>query len=333
MTYSKKKKLIITIAVGLLYSCASPLHEGLDLGKPASINNATPAAQEFSGEGVNITATPLKNAVELGEPIYIAIYVTNKGTEPVKIIGSLKPDNPLVDIYSSAKGKEPVILAPMGDMDSAGSIDLGPGQTTGDIAPIFFGANGWNFTQPGTYRISVVVRVPVEKGFARFRSSEAVIEVKPSEAGKELFSMEKLDTYQAGKFLLWRSGDHLENGIKALREISKRYPSAVLTTYITAARAHNLSKPFANYIIGKVRLPDCKQADRLRKTMDMGILSENLQIQEYISRARCHAERKQWNEAMQALKTGAGLTKEQPEFIGYRKTIMMMQERLQRYQN
>ncbi|MDJ0807737.1 MAG: hypothetical protein QNJ78_13000, partial [Gammaproteobacteria bacterium] len=79
--------------------------------------------------------------------------------------------------------------------------------------------------------------------------------------------------------------------------------------------------------------PDCKQADRLRKTMDMGILSENLQIQEYISRARCHAERKQWNEAMQALKTGAGLTKEQPEFIGYRKTIMMMQERLQRYQN
>lgn len=333
MTYSIKGELYLTILVGLLYSCASPLHEGLDLGNPASINNAPPAAQEFTGEGINIMTIPLKQSVEVGEPLYLAIRVTNKGTKPAKIFGALRPDNTLIDIYSSVNGKEPAILAPMGDMDSGGSIDLAPGQTVGDIAPIFFGANGWNFSQPGTYRISVVLRVPVEKGIAMFRSSEAVIEVKPSEAGQELLSMEKLETFQAGKFLLWRSGDHLENGIKALREISKRYPSTVLTAYISAARAHNLSEPFANYIIGKVRLPDCEQADRLRKTYDTEILSENLQIEEYISRAKCHAEEKQWKEAMQVLKAGAGLSKERPEFMGYRRTIMKMQERLQQYLN
>ena len=61
------------------------------------------------------------------------------------------------------------------------------------------------------------------------------------------------------------------------------------------------------------------------------MLTENLVIEDYISKAKCHAEMKRWKEAGEALDAGSKLSKDRPEFRAYYQTIAEMQKRLNEY--
>lgn len=331
MTFNSLSKLFVFGIFSVLIGCTSPLKQGLGLGDPASIANAPAPAKVSQGDGIKVTAMPLKRGVELGEPVYLALRVTNMGQEPVKIIGALRPGDGLIEVYSvDAKGKK-VLLAPYSQGDFGGSTTLAPKQTMGDVFPIFFGANGWNFKEAGEYRITVQLKVPTKGGFSSFSSKPVVLKVGSSKAGKALFSENALTSKQAGKFLLWRSGDHLEAGIKHLTLLSKQHPNSALSSYITAARVQSDSEPFANYIVRRVRAPNCQQANSLRKMMNTNVLPENLLIEDYISQAKCHAESKRWREAKKALDASSKLSADRPEFRAYSQSIAKMQKRLSKY--
>ena len=324
-------RCFMVACVGVMYGCTSPLHKGLDLGDPAPISKAPPPAAVPKGDGLTIKARPLKRTVELGEPVYLALTVVNEGKEPVKIVGGLRPGEGLVEIYSTdAEGKQ-VNLHPIGDGDFEGTVVLAPGRTIGDVLPIFFGSNGWSFTRTGEYRVSAELRVPAKEGFSAFSSEPVIINVKSSEAGQSLFSGEKRSSAEAGKYLLWRSGDHLVAGVELLASLSKRYPESALSSYIAAAHVRNYSEPFANYEKGSVRKADCEKADSFRKMVNKDVLTTNLVIEDYISQARCHAENKKWEAAAVALDRGAKLSAEKPEFAAYYQAISEMQKRLSEF--
>jgi hypothetical protein len=314
-----------------MFGCTSPLKKGLDLGDPAPISKAPSPASVSQGDGIKVIAMPLKQTVELGEPVYLALRVINEGQEPVNIIGRLRPGEGLIEIYSNGAKGEKVILPPIGESDFDGITSLAPNQTIGDVFPIFFGANGWNFTEAGEYRISALLKIPTKGGFLSFSSEPAVIKVESSEAGQALFSAEQRSSIEAGKYLLWRSGDHLEAGIELLTSLSEQHPNSVLSSYISAAHAQNYSEPFANYKTGKVRAPDCQKANSFRQMVNTDVLTENLLIEDYISQAKCHAENQNWEEARIALDSGSRLSADRPEFMAYYQSIAKMQERLRQY--
>lgn len=318
--------------VGVLYGCTSPLHKGLDLGDPAPISEAPPPAAVSEGDGIKVIARPLKQTVELGEPVYLALTVVNEGKEPVRIVGGLRPGESLVEIYSKDAKGEQVILPPIGDGDFEGVAVLSPGQTIGDILPIFFGSNGWSFTSEGEYRVIADLKVPAREGFLAFSSAPVIVNVKSSEAGDALFAGEKRSSVEAGKYLLWRSGDHLVEGIELLMSLAKQYPDSALSSYIAAAHVRNYSEPFANYKKGDVRPADCRKAESFRKMVDKDVLTTNLIIEDYIAQARCHAESKKWEAARAALDSGSKLSAEKPEFAAYYRAISEMEKRLSELQ-
>ncbi|MGP0630087.1 hypothetical protein ACTRW9_10275 [Nitrospina sp. 32_T5] len=323
--------LFVLTLSGAMIGCTSPVKQGLDLGDPASIVDAPAPATVSQGEGIKVVAMPLKQSVELGEPVYLAVQVTNMMQEPVDFTGSLKPGEGLIEVYSIGANGEKKILLPLSASDFSGSTTLGPGQTVGEVFPIFFGANGWNFNETGEYRISVQIEVPAKSGYSAFISEPATIKVGSSKAGEALFSVDDPGNTQAGKFLLWRRGDHLEAGIKFLTTLSEQHPGSALSSYISAARVQNYSEPFANYTVKEVRAPDCQQANALRKTIGKNVLPENLLIEDFIAQANCHAESQNWDAAREALDAGSRLASDRPEFRAYSRSIEEMQKRLSRY--
>ena len=331
MAFRSLSKLFMFALMSALVGCTNPLTQGLNLGDPAKIVEAPPRAPIFQDEGIQVLVMPLKPSVEVGEPIYVAVRVTNMRQEPVKIVGGLRPGVGLIEIYSMGAKGEKRFLLPLVESDFEQSTTLAPQETIGDVFPVFFGAHGWNFTEAGEYRISAQLNVPTKKGFSRFTAEPAALTVKGSKAGQALLAGEDRTNMQAGKFLLWRSGDHLEAGINHLMQIAKQYPDSALSSYIFAARAQNFSEPFANYMVQKVRAPNCEQANALRKMVNINVLPENLVIEDYMSQAKCHAESQGWKAAQEALDAGAKLTADRPEFRAYAHNIADMQERLRKY--
>ncbi len=332
MTYKSLSFLFVLALTSTMFGCTSPLQQGLDLGDPAPIAEAPAPASSTQGEGIKLVAMPLKSSVELGEPIYLALRITNLRQEPVKIIGSLKPGEGLVEIYSIEPRGKKVLLPPLSETDFSSSTNLKPQQTIGDVFPIFFGANGWYFNKTGEYRVLAKLKIPMENGFSNFSSEPVSIKVESSKAGKTLLTKKDARSkIEAGKFLLWRSGDHLEAGIGHLTQLSAQYPNSALSSYISAALIQNYSEPFANYILGKVRAPNCEQVKSLFRRVKANDLPENLLIEGYISQAKCHAESQSWREAKKALDSGSKLSSGRPEFSAYSRSIEEMQKRLSEY--
>jgi hypothetical protein len=321
---------VLSLAI-LAAGCASPASQGLELGDPAPIDSASPAASSSRGSGLELVAEPLKQTVELGEPVYLSLLVTNSAKEPVRLVGSLRPGEGLVEVSAAGEHGKPVILAPLMESDFENTFLLEPGNTIGNTFPIFFGANGWNFKQPGKYRISVRLLVPADGEFIYFDSKPVDLNVAASDSGRLLFEADEKTEIESGKFLVWRSGDHLESGIKHLQMVSENFPASSIASYNSAALANNLSEPFANHLVGEVRVPDCSLADQYRKQINYDLLPTNLLLEDSISRAKCHAERGNWEDTRDALNRGSRLAGDRPELNNYFQSIEEMKRNLEKH--
>ncbi len=324
---------IFTLTLIVAFAGCSPLMQNKDLGDPASIEDAPDPATISEGDGLALEAIPLKGNVELGEPIYLALRVTNTQQEPITIMGNLRPGEGLVSVFASGTDGSNVLLAPLAEADFENSTTLDVGESTGDAFPIFFGANGWNFSQPGAYQVHTELKVPGPNGYLIFRSTPEVVNVTASAAGLALFAADTETQLEAGKFLLWRSGDHLEAGRRHLDAIAEQYPESAVSAYIRAASAQSLSEPFANYAAGEVRAPDCDGAATIRTAINYDRIAENLRIEDTISQAKCFAASGAWDEASAAIKDAAAIAGDRPEFSEFARTLAMMQGQLDEIRN
>lgn len=328
MIFHAFRKTLFLFFIGALVGCTSPLTKDLDLGEPASIFAAPQPAKKVEGIGLTLTAAPLKQNVELGEPIYLAVRLTNTHRDSIKIIGKLRPEDGFIEVFAKTPDGRTVLLSPFSEGDFGGHFNLAPGERIGDVFPIFFGSNGWYFDTPGEYHIYAQLEVPGQQDRSVYESEAVRLSVRDTDSGKALFETDQRTRIEAGKFLVWRGGDHLIKGQNHLKSIWKRYPDSALSSYIGSAFAKSYSEPFADYRTGKVRPPNCAAANELRREQGDMMLPDNLRIDDAMVRAKCFAEQRRWQDAKDALDAAYQLANKGPEFGSLVRAVTEMQERL-----
>jgi len=322
----------LAIAVATLISaCASPLQKGMNLGDPASIADAAPSVQFTQGTGLMLEAKPMKNVVELGEPVYLAVQVTNTSDKPMKLVGGLRPGEGFVEVTIMGGQKEEVVFSPLTEGDFETTTTIKPGASIGSSFPIFFGNDGWSFKAPGNYQVKAMLTVPYDGQYATYESKPMNLEVTDSRVGKALFETDERLSFEAGKFLVWRRGDHLKRGQNQLVKVAIKNRDSALATYVWAAFATSFSEPFADYNKGAVRAPNCRSANDYRSQINYKLLPVNLQIEDSIGKAKCFAETKNWRGAQKELEQGLMLTNKQPQFKNYEGTLMNMNKLLKQF--
>ena len=136
--------------------------------------------------------------------------------------------------------------------------------------------------------------------------------MSPGDGGGQQLLREGKASQEAGKFLLWQSGDHLRAGIALLTEIADAYPRSVLSDYINLAIGRNLSRPFRDYDIGKLREADPDAALRKLEKVNADRLPPYLQVDAHVATSNALAVKGDRAAATRALERARRIVKERP---------------------
>ena len=293
----------------------------------------------------SLTATAVTNAQEaapslslrieterpsyaLGEPVYLTARLTNSGPSAERFLQMLNPVDGLLAVSVRDPKGEGVGYMPLSARDR--DTPLGPLEPGGQIAtsfPIFFGADGWVFQTPGRY--AVVASFHVQGGGASrvIKSNPLEITIREEGADAGRFLMEGPAGLEAGRFLVWRAGDHLERGLARLRELAERYPASPIVDHYRVALGRSLARPFKNYIKGAVRPADYARAlEELGRARDES-LPARVRVEKYLAQATSFLGMQRPAEAAEALRQARALIAERIELADFREQL----ERLERY--
>ncbi len=193
---------LVLIGALLLAGCTAPAGGTWPRSGVMSPGSANPTAQPVPADTLRLTAEFERRLYVVGEPVYLTARLANTGSRPQRVIGSLDPSDGAVDIMVSLPNGEHRHFAPLGEADNDESIfvSLAPGEVLGGIVPIFFGASGWTFAEPGIYTITATYRSPTGLGQIQETGTPAVtIEVQPSVAGNSLIQDDRQVAVEAGQ--------------------------------------------------------------------------------------------------------------------------------------
>ncbi|WP_374562217.1 hypothetical protein [Ideonella sp.] len=209
---------------------------------------------------LQLTAQTEQADAELGEPIYLTVRLHNLGADAAEVTPLLDPEDGHVSVLVDGPSGRRLGYLPLSLRDTLGSsapTRLAPGQSVSATLPIFFGASGWTFTQPGAYRVRASYRTSPDA--IAVESATLTIEVRPGEADlRSLLSNDEASN-EAGKFLVWRSGDHLTKGRALLKALTEQGPDSRLRDHYRVAEARSWSHGFRNYVTGQAREADFTQ--------------------------------------------------------------------------
>ncbi len=205
-------------------------------------SNASRAQRDNPYTSLKLFAKVDKDSYVVGEPVYLTVQLRNTGSSPVRVFKRLKPDDGFIIVHLTAPDGGPAGFAPLGVNDTAAQMEeLRPGAEVGAVFPLFYGAMGWTFPRPGTYKEIVTYRLPRPKQEPEETKSEALtINVSQDKTGAGTFLLERGPAAtEAGKFLLWESGDHLRRGIGRLESLIEKFPDSPLPDYARFALGRN----------------------------------------------------------------------------------------------
>jgi hypothetical protein len=312
----------------VLASCAAvtgvPLNGHPDLGD-------TPTSS------LELKATADKEAYALGEPVYLNVRLRNISPSPMRILKRLRPDYGLTTIRIVAPDGRSEGFVPLGVVDSdAVPENLPPGAELGSVFPIFFGANGWTFPQPGRYRVDVQYQsarprvdaaTPLDR--VRVRSTPITITVASvdSEAGTFLIGAGRASN-EAGKFLVWQSGDHLRRGIAQLEDLIQRFPQSIIADYARLMLGLSLSRSFKDYSIDRLRPPDHQKSLAYLGQVSDDTVPRYLRVQKHLALARDLAGVNQFEAARESLARVRALIQGHSELQGFADQILRDEESL-----
>ncbi len=316
MSRNEKRKawnLILVIAISAV------------LGTWLITSSAT--AQAASNTSLSFTATADKAQYILGEPIHLTVRLTNTGTEPVNVPKYLDPKEGTIVVKVTTPQGSTFAYVPLSLLCSdSPPVALKPGEVAGGVFPIFYGARGWTFPDPGTYKIAVICEVEAKQR-VRYMAEPLTLVVSTDKAGA-LIVNEGLASSQAAKFLLWQSGDHLLEGIALLERMKEKYPDSVLSDYASFALGKSLSRHFKDYSAKKVRLPDYKRSLEHLKKVKADKLPRYLRVQHNLVQAKCYIELNQPQRAKELVAKTRKLIADQPELLRFDANIARINRRL-----
>lgn len=291
-----RKGLTPLAVTGLLLSSWSCNPSGIDRsnGEVVPPADAPPPADHVEGRGLTLAAEPEKAAYVVGEPVYLTLVLRNSGEEARRVVRRLDPLVGSVSIDVVGPGGDTTRYAPLGQVDyDAGMLaSLAPGDAVANVVPVFFGANGWTFREPGRYSIVAVYSAADGRGRREsVRAEPVAVGIESAPVAAPDVGRGEEASFQAGKFLLWQQGDHLEEGRAYLRGFAERAPDAVVTEYIHAAFARSYSDSFMDYRTKTVRPPDCDRAMSHLSESRFERVGAYIRIQNAIARLRCATRR------------------------------------------
>ncbi len=273
------------------------------------------AQDSHSGESLELTLEIDKTTLVLGEPVYASVRLTNRGSAPVQVSKLLDPQLGNVHIIVSSPQRPRVVYLPLFVSDAAHArTTLAPGETVAAAFPIFYGSLGWTFPRPASYRVTAEYRSSGQAAPAPASSRPVSLTIADDGGVGTLLLNGTPASEEAGKFLLWQRGDHLQHGQTLLADVLKTHPDSPVAEYARLALGHNLSRDFRNYAVGRIRPADCETALTYLQKVRADQLPALLQVQAYLDEARCLATLSQATQASEALARAKQAAGERPEF-------------------
>lgn len=298
---ARKKNGFFVCMIALLFSMAGA-GEGLAQERPRS------ATLELSLEIG-------KPALMLGEPVYATVRLANVGLMPVDVFKLLDPQTGAIQIEVSSSSRPRLVFLPLFYTDAVHTrTALAPGEAVAAVFPIFYGALGWTFDRPGTYRVTAEYRPQGASQQDRIRSHAVSVTVTDEHgAGASLLTGSSAGE-EAAKFLLWQRGDQLQAGQALLTGLLTQHPESPLADYALLAFGRNLSRSFRNYAVGKIREADCGSALTYFQRIRSDRLPVFLQIQQRLDEARCFIKLSQPAKALDSMERAEQLRDGRPEY-------------------
>jgi hypothetical protein len=221
---------------------------------------------------------------ELGEPVSLVVSLWNAGSTEVRVTQLLEPEfGRLVVQISGPRGDQAGYL-PLTLRDSTvGPESLAPGERVEAVVPVFFGGSGWVFQEAGDYEIVAWYQSDPQDARPDAVAAPVMLRVVPGPATLSKLVSGSSASLQAGQFLLWRSGDHLVEGVSLLQEVALASPSTRVAAYFLVARAASRLRPFRDFSRGVVRPADAPGAlEQLLRVNDSS-LSASALAEKYLS--------------------------------------------------
>lgn len=178
-----------------------------------------------------------------GFPLIAYVYLENLAYEySTDVVRCLEPEYGFVEYIVKTPGGKEITFVPWAYKEHPDPVKtLSPGQVIRKEAKIFFGANGWTFTQPGEYMLKAIYMKEVESNEWHFSIMTPRDDIQRKVV--ELF----LGSQQVGYFLLFEGGDHLVEGKKRLEIAASRFSQNELGIYANFVLGANLLQDFANF--------------------------------------------------------------------------------------
>jgi len=295
------RTLFLVCAIALLF-LAARAHDGLAQERPGSVT-------------LELTLDLGTSALNLGEPVYATVRLVNVGAKPVEVFKLLDPQAGAIQIDVSSSNRPRFVFLPLLYTDAVHArTALVPGEAVVTVFPVFYGALGWTFDRPGTYRVTAEYRPQSGTQRDRIRSRAASVTVADENGvGASLLTGSSAGE-EAAKFLLWQRGDQLQAGQALLTGLLTQHPESSLADYALLAFGRNLSRSFRNYAVGKIRDADCEAALSYFQRVRSERLPVFLQIQQRLDEARCLIKLSRPAEARASMERADRLRAGRPEF-------------------
>jgi hypothetical protein len=310
----------VLFTIALLSGCSTAGMQRVPKDKVVSPESARPALEVTEARGLTLSLLSERMDYLIGEPVYLAARLTNSGAAPRNVFASLQPEDVMVTVIVRDPSGRVTAFSPLGhsDSDERVMMELPAGATIGDLFPVFFGARGWTFTQPGDYEVHAVYLLPDGKqGAERVQSNRLTLRIAAASdaTGKQMLDQQPEVMHETGLLMAWRGGDHLKQGHDHLQRLSEQSPPSLLADSINSVLAQSAGRRFMNYQAGKVRAPDCERAATYLKRVTGERLAEFLQFQNAVTKFRCAVLARE-RDAEQHLRRAREIAGDRPEYRG-----------------
>jgi hypothetical protein len=203
-----------------------------------------------------------------GQPAIAYLKLTNQGSHTVPIIKQLDPRYDVVKFYITKDGEDKEYLfTPYSYIEFIpDEKQLNSGESINARAKIFYGANGYTFPEPGTYKVRASYH-GITHGFGEIINSNTIDVVISSPKNIEEEEQVKLiKGDQQALFFLFEGGDKLTDGINQLTKLAKQYPNSLLGSYANAVLGLQWSNDFKDFYNNRIREPDHEKANSFLET-------------------------------------------------------------------
>lgn len=290
----------------------------------AALTGTTTVAAQDPARGLSLKIETERPSYALGEPVYLIVRIFNQGRAEAKFVPLLSPKDGLVAISIQNPAGRGIGFEPLASRDrEASPVALAPGGQVATTFPIFFGATGWVFRAAGKYPVRAQFEVHTGPGTPQVIKSEAIaVTIRDDGAQGAATLMDgSAASLEAGKFLVWGSGDHLVQGMERLNQFAARNPTSPAVDHYRVALGRSSARPFKNYKVGSVRPAEYARAvTELARARD-DVLPSVVRVEKYLAQATSLFGAGRRPEAVDALGRARALVNERPELAEFREQV------------